>query len=89
MNETIMVRSDLDVIELTQSRHLTAFGESTEHGDIKLQDLNGLLFEKRAAAIRGDFTFSGRQGNLRALGQKFQLPAIIDPANRFFKPTGT
>ena len=67
MDEAVVVRRDLDMVEFTQRRHLPALGEAPEHGHVELQNLNGLFLNDSAAAVAGQFAFSGRQRNLCSL----------------------
>ncbi len=59
MDEAVVVRRDLHVIELARRRELASLREAAEHRAIKLQDLNRLLFQQRAAAISCELTLAG------------------------------
>src|ERR1700737_1255589 len=86
MYETIVVRRDLHVVQLTQCRELAALGETTEHRAIELQDLNCLFFQKGAAAIAREFALASRQGYASPLRQELQFATVVGPSDGFLEP---
>ena len=58
--ETVVVRRDLDVVQLGQRGELAPHGETAHARAVELQYLDRLLLEQRAAALRGQLAFPGR-----------------------------
>src|SRR5215470_6962426 len=86
MDEAIMVRRHLDMVELTQRRKLSAHGEAAKHRAIELQYLDGLFLYQRPAAIAGALALTRRERNARLSRQQLQLTPIIGPAYGFLQP---
>src|SRR5262249_33125052 len=64
MDETIMMRRDLYVIQFARCSQLATFGETAKHRTIELQNLNCLLFEQCTAAIACYLALAGRERNV-------------------------
>src|SRR6516162_11193205 len=86
MEEAIMVRRHLDVIELTQRCKLAPHCKATEHRTIELQDLDGVFFDECPATIAGALALTGREWNACLPCQKLQLAPIIGPPYGLLEP---
>ena len=86
VQKAVVVRRDVDVVQLRQRRQLAAHREAAHARAIELQYADRLFLEQRAATVGAVLAFTRRQRNIGILRQQLQQPPIVVPMHRFFKP---
>ena len=59
MDETVVMRGDLHLVQFAQRGEFASGGEATHHRAVELQDADGAVLDQVAAAVGGQFTFAG------------------------------
>ena len=89
MDEAVVMRSDLHVIEFAQCGQFSTFGEAAHHRAVELQNLDRLFLQQRAAAVAGEFALARGKRNARLLREQLELATIVRPAHRLLQPART